>query len=268
MRIVVLGSTGMLGNAVGNYFINSFGEDNVCLSYRTEQVAYGVNRFYFDPLISSFDEIPQCDYLINCIGVIKPFVRNNYVNTIKINSIFPRELADYCEAKDIKLIHITTDCVFSGKEGGYTEASVHDCLDEYGKSKSLGESDNCMLIRTSIIGEELHNNASLIAWAKSQKGSKVNGFVNHLWNGITAHQYAIICSQIIRQSLHEYGLFHVFSNCVSKYELLHLINDKFALNLKINAFDAPVKIDRTLATCRSLMSNLEVPDIEKQIIAL
>lgn len=268
MKVVILGSTGMLGSSVGNYFIEKFGVDNVYLSYRTEQVAYGKNRFYFDPLIDSLEEIPQCDYLINCIGVIKPFVKNSYINTIKINSIFPRELADYCERKGIKLIHITTDCVFSGREGSYTEYAEHDCLDEYGKSKSLGEADNCMLIRTSIIGEELHHNASLIAWAKSQQGKQVNGFVNHFWNGVTTGQYAAICDKIISKNLYQHGLFHLHSNAVNKFDLLHLLNNRFNLDLTIKAFEAPDKVDRTLSTVKSLLDDLELPAIEQQIAAL
>jgi dTDP-4-dehydrorhamnose reductase len=266
MKIVVLGSTGMLGNAVGNYFLKRCGEDNVFLSYRDNRVAYGKHRFAFDPLTQSLDAIPQCNFVINCIGVIKPFMKGNIVGAIKINSLFPWQLADFCRARGAKMIHITTDCVFSGREGNYNENSPHDALDDYGKSKSLGEPDNCMVIRTSIIGEEIHKNASLIAWVKQQAGKQANGFTNHLWNGVTTKQYAKIVDAIIRENWHENGLFHVFSSTsVNKYNLVRLISDRFKLDVKVNPFEAQPPCDRTLATVKDLCGKLNVPSVERQI---
>ena len=155
MKVVILGSTGMLGNAVGNYFIEKYGEDNVFLSYRNKKVSYGKNIFFFDPLTSQMEDIPVCDYIVNCIGVIKPFMKEDMASAIYLNSLFPWLLANYCNANKYKLIHITTDCVFSGKQGKYTESSLHDALDDYGKAKYLGETSEAMVIRTSIIGEEI-----------------------------------------------------------------------------------------------------------------
>jgi len=265
MKIIILGSTGMLGNAVGKYFLQKYGDDAIYLSYRNKDLAYGKNNFYFDPLKNDFNSIPNCDYMINCIGVIKPFMQNHSINSIKINSIFPRMLANHCTKNNIKLIHITTDCVFSGKKGSYTERDLHDCLDDYGKTKSLGEPNNCMVIRTSIIGEEIHKNASLISWVKSQAGKQVNGFSNHFWNGITTKQYAKICDKIIQENLYKPELFHVFSDTVNKFELLHLINDKFNLDLTINDFKTEKTIDRTLATNKNLNRIIKVPNLNSQI---
>jgi len=174
-------------------------------------------------------------------------------------------LANHCIKNNIKLIHITTDCVFSGEKGKYVENDLHDCLDDYGKTKSLGEPTNCMVIRTSIIGEEIHKNASLIAWAKSQSGKQVNGFSNHFWNGITTKQYAKVCDQIIQDNLHEPELFHIFSNTVNKFELLHLINNKFDFDLIINDFQADKTIDRTLATKKHLNDIIKLPNLSSQI---
>jgi dTDP-4-dehydrorhamnose reductase len=165
----------------------------------------------------------------------------------------------------VKLIHITTDCVFSGKDGNYNEDSLHDCLDEYGKSKSLGEPNNCMVIRTSIIGEEIHKNASLISWAKSMKGKEVNGFLNHLWNGITTKRYAEICEEIIENNLFEINLFHIHSNYLSKFELLYLINKKFDLRLKINEYFDKTQIDRRLTTNKKLQNRISFKSIQQQI---
>lgn len=265
MKIVILGSTGMLGNAVGSYFLENYDPKDIYLSYRNEEVSYGIKKFYFDALSDSFDAIPQCDYVINCIGVIKPFIDIDPIASIKINSIFPRQLADYCDEKGYKLIHITTDCVFSGKDGNYDESASLDCTDFYGKTKSLGEPNNCMVVRTSIIGEEIYKKASLIEWAKSQKGKQVNGFTNHLWNGITTKQYARICGKIIANNWFKKDLFHVFSDTVSKYQLLHLINQVFDLHLTINKLAPPPSVNRTLTTHKELNSKLDIPPIAQQI---
>ena len=265
MKIIVLGSTGMLGNAVGKHFLQGYGEDQVLLSYRNEKIAFGKRRFAFDPLADPLEAIPPGDVLINCIGVIKPFMKGNVVNAIRINSLFPRQLADHCQRSGTKLFHITTDCVFSGKDGNYTEQSPHDALDDYGKSKSLGEPENCMVIRTSIIGEEIHKNASLIAWVKSQAGKETNGFTNHWWNGITTNQYAKAVDAILRNDWHQNGLFHVFSNRVNKCELVKLISDRFQLGLKVKPFEANPPCDRSLASVKDLCGKLNVPSLEQQL---
>jgi dTDP-4-dehydrorhamnose reductase len=265
MKITVLGSTGMLGNAVGRYFAQQYGEDQVLLTYRNEKVAYGKQRLAFDPLLHALDVLPACDVLINCIGVIKPFMKGNTVNAIRINSLFPWQLADYCRQQGIRLFHITTDCVFSGREGNYTEQSLHDALDDYGKSKSLGEPDHAMVLRTSIIGEELHKGASLIAWVKQQAGKEANGFTNHWWNGVTTRQYAKVVDTILHNDWYEEGVFHVFSNRVNKYELVQMISDCFRLGVRLKPFEANPPCDRTLATVKALCGKLEIPGLERQI---
>lgn len=263
MKIAVLGSTGMLGNAVAKHFINK--KYDVVCTHRNEEVKLSDNSIYFDAHKPNFSLLNDCEYVLNCIGVIKPFMNSNMLESIYINSIFPRLLSNYCQEKNIKLIHITTDCVFSGKDGNYSEESFHDCLDEYGKSKSLGEPNNCMVVRTSIIGEEIHKNASLISWAKSMKGKDVNGFINHLWNGVTTNHYAEICEQIIQKNLFEVGIFHVHSNIVNKFELLNILNNKFLLDLKITKFEDKNKVDRTLATNKNLLKNIDIKSIQQQI---
>ena len=264
MKIAILGSTGLLGNTVAKYFLNNTKYEVVC-THRNEKVKIKNDSVYFDALNPDFSFLDECDYAINCIGIIKPFMKDDLIKNIYINAIFPRKLSDYCESKKVKLIHITTDCAFSGKEGNYSESSIHDCLDEYGKSKSLGEPNNCMVIRTSIIGEEIHKNASLISWAKSMKGNEINGFLNHLWNGITTKRYAEICEEIIKNNLFETDLFHIYSNNLNKYELLHLINKKFDLQLKINKYFDKVSIDRRLVTNKKLQNKISFKSIEQQI---
>ena len=264
VKVLILGSTGMLGSAVGKYFQNNK-NFNTILTFRNKEVSYGKNSIFFDAINTPLEDLPQTDYLINCVGVIKPFIEKNNKDSIYINSLFPHKLADFCESKNTKMMHITTDCVFSGKDGKYTEESLHDCLDSYGKSKSLGEPKNCMTIRTSIIGEEIHKNASLIEWAKSMKNKKVNGFTNHLWNGITTKHYSEICEKIILENIHSKSLFHVHSNDVTKLEMLKLISSRLNLNLNIQPTEAKEVCDRTLRTLKELNSVVKTKSIQQQI---
>ena len=261
-KIVILGATGMLGSAVNEHFKKT--NNTIISSYRTSGLLDQESSFYFDVITSKFNEIPDCDYLLNCIGIIKPFMKENLADSIYINSVFPHKLSQYCKEKSIKLIHITTDCVFSGKDGQYHEDSIHDCEDEYGKSKSLGEPKDCMVIRTSIIGEEVHKNASLIEWIKKNKGKTINGFTEHFWNGVTTKHYAEICEQIIDQDLYETGLFHIHSNMVDKNQLLQIINKKFDLNINVIPTKTSV-VDRTLKSNKKLVDKIHVKSIQQQI---
>lgn len=268
-KILILGSTGMLGNAVAKHFLDLDNFDTY-LTYRNEDVCFGSKEknIKFDVLTDDLEKLPSdFDYVINCIGVIKPFMAINLINAIFINSIFPRKLANWCKDKEIKLFHITTDCVFSGSKGKYVETDLHDALDDYGKSKSLGEPiEDCMVLRTSIIGEEIHKDASLIAWAKKQKGKTINGYTNHFWNGITTNQYAKCCEKIINQDLYEKGLFHLFAkDIVSKYDMMCYFNEVFDLELTINTFEATPSCDRSMASAKDLCSKLGIPTVKDMI---
>lgn len=270
VKVLVLGSTGMLGNAVGKHFLEQEKYETI-LTYRNEQVSYGKNKLFFDVGKSKINDLPEVDYIINCVGVIKPFIHNDEEKSVYINSLFPHQLAKHCKEKGIKLLHITTDCVFSGTKGNYRERDQHDCLDFYGKSKSLGEpSKDCMVIRTSIIGEEIHKDASLISWVKSMKGKKIKGFTNHLWNGVTTKQYAKICQNVIENSLYTEGLYHVSSNPVSKFELVKMIDQKFELGITVEQMETTESVDRTLSTEEdlSLLLMRDIPSVHEQIMNL
>jgi len=258
---LVLGSTGMLGYGVSKT-INSNDDFEIIYTSRKKN-----DSNYFDVLNSNLNNLPKTDYLINCIGVIKPNMNKSITNAIKINSLFPHELSDYCINNNIKLIHISTDCVYSGRKGKYIEVDLHDSLDEYGKSKSLGEcSKKSMVIRTSIIGEEKYNFVSLISWAKSMKGREVNGFTNHYWNGVTTDYFGKICKKIISEDLYKEGLYHVYSSeDVTKLQMLYMFNDKWGLDLQINEIEDKEMVDRTLRTNQFLNNILNLPSIEKMI---
>lgn len=268
IMIVVLGSTGMNGHTVTKHMVDVFGEENVKRSTRRTPTKAG--EFFFEvteyPTEYHYCVIPECDYVINCIGVIKPHITKNMQISIAANALFPYQLANHCEKYGYKLINITTDCVFSGKTGDYTEESLHDCTDEYGKTKSLGEPPNCLNLRTSIIGPEIEGRAtSLVEVVKSKKGGDFNAFTNWYWNGVTTLQYAKICQQIIEQGLHQNGTFHVFSDKIVKGDMIKILNDKYDLGLNITRCEAPYYCDRTLSTVKRLCGMLQIPSIRRQM---
>ena len=265
-RILILGATGMLGNAVYNHFKKNSNFITIP-TYRTN-FEHADNGIYFNALTDHLETLPKdIDYIINCIGIITPFINENAIISLKINSLFPLELAHYCDENNIRLIHITTDCVYSGKDGKYVETSPQDASDFYGKSKALGESfSNGMILRTSIVGQEIHNFVSLFSWAKSQAGKKIDGYETHQWNGLTTKWYARICEKIILEDLYDTDVFHIFAaDDVSKYQLLQYFNEIFSLNLEITKTQ-PEKIDRTLRTTKNLCSKLDIPTVKEMIL--
>lgn len=265
-KLLILGSTGMLGNAVSDYFMHH-PDYEVTTTYRNAALAFPGRAVPFDVLSDSLEQLPSdFDYVMNCIGIIKPFMAADPAAAIKINALFPWELAAWCNMHHSRLLHITTDCVFSGRKGKYVESDAHDALDDYGKSKSLGECvSEAMVLRTSIIGEEIHKNASLIAWAKSQQGKAVNGFSTHLWNGVTTKEYAKICDKIMANDWYETGLFHVFAkDDVTKLQMMEYFNEKFDLHLDITE-KRPEAVDRTMRTEKDLCAKLEIPTVAQMI---
>lgn len=272
MKVLVLGATGMLGSAVATHFLEQKGYE-VYMTYRNPDVILGgvkisdyENARRFDPLADDFSSLPEADYVFNCIGTTKPFMTKSPVQSVLINSIVPRQLAGYYSYLKDRFIHISTDCVFSGKDGAYTESSPHDALDDYGKSKSLGEPvDDCMVIRTSIIGNEIHKDASLVAWVKSMSGKKAQGWTRHKWNGVTTDQYAKCLQQIIENDLYEKGLFHIHSNTVNKYELVSMIADRYSVHVELEEVPGPNSVDRTLSSEKDLCKKLDIPSIQAQV---
>lgn len=267
MKIFVLGSTGMLGHYVYAYLHKTYTIPGSTIQVygisRENLNAYHTDNLYFNDFFNTFC-IQKDDVIINCIGIIKQRKDVPNLEYVNVNTVFPLKLAKKCAQNDVKLIHITTDCVFSGDMGLYTESSVHDAEDVYGKSKSLGESDNCTVIRTSIIGEETKSFLSLIEWVKSNAGKEVSGYVNHFWNGITCLQFAKICETIINDNLYWKGVRHVFSpQYVSKDELVKMISDVYDLDVKVKEVNVPRMCNRTLSTNYDIIFN--IPDLLEQL---
>lgn len=261
MKIFVLGANGMLGTYVYEY-----------LKSRDYDVE-GVTRNKLDASLVTTISIlalgidPE-DVVINCVGLIPQRGNENKLESIRVNSIFPLVIADVCNAVNAHFIHITTDCVFSGKDGNYNEESLHDAKDIYGRSKSLGEPSSATIVRTSIIGEEKRNKLSLVEWIKSQRGKETNGYTNHYWNGITCLQFAKICEHIIENNLFWRGVKHVVSpTSVSKAELVQIVSDIYDLNIKVNPTETSQKCDRTMSSIRKDVL-IEVPELKEQIIEM
>ena len=270
MNVLVLGSTGMLGGMVFHYLKNH-SSLNVIGTSRKDNNEY----IKFDAMngIDTLNlNLGEIDYIINCIGIIKPYCNDKNMSEVKkainINSLFPFELLNSGMKNEYNVIQIATDCVFSGSEGDYTEESLHDPLDVYGKTKSLGEvlSGKFLNIRCSIIGPEKYNKVSLLEWYLSQNdNANLKGFTHHLWNGITTLQFAELCEFIILNEefdnlVNESNLYHFApNNTVNKYELLLLFKEVFNKNTKIEKYSSDQgKVYRTLSTKYKSLNKLDM----------
>lgn len=264
-KILILGGNGMLGKDMINAFIKN-GFQNI--TYTTRDKPLNIDniknhkKIYFLKLKidknikSKLKKIDKSnfDIIINCIGIVKPRINQNNLESIKdaitVNSIFPHTLR-YIINKNTLIYQIATDCVYSGKTGKYNEISLHDADDIYGKSKSLGEVNafNFYNLRCSIIGEELKNKYSLVEWYLSNRNKQINGFKDHYWNGVSTNVFSnLICSIIINKIKIPKVLHLVPKNIVSKYNLLKYLENRYRRNVKIKPYISKNPINRTLST--------------------
>jgi len=212
-----------------------------------DDVIRGVDMADFDRLRGLLTEI-QPDFIVNCVGIIKQRDEaKRAIPSITINALMPHKLVEFAEKWGGRVIHPSTDCVFSGKRGGYAEDDLSDAEDLYGKSKFLGELhyDNTLTLRTSIIGCELAEHKSLLDWLISQNGQAIRGFERVIYSGVTTIELAEVVTRIIRQFPQLNGLFHVVSEPISKYELLCLLKGAFGVAVDIIA-DESVTLDRSM----------------------
>ncbi len=192
------------------------------------------------------------DVVVNAIGIVKQrSTATDPVLSISVNSLFPHRLAKLCDAAGARLIHFSTDCVFSGRRGEYVEDDVPDPIDLYGRSKLLGEVDahGVLTIRTSIIGRELENMTGLLEWFLGQAGGRVKGFTRVTWGGVTTNFLAHTVAQLIREAPDISGIFHLSGPAISKYQLLVWLNDALGTRTTIERDDAVVS-DRSLVSDR------------------
>lgn len=261
MKILVLGGTGMLGHKVFQAAL-SRGFDVACTVSRPREdpLIRRVGLFHQGRVIAGVDamDFPRLrallvaerpDVVVNCIGVIKQRdAARAPIPSITLNALLPHKLAEWAGGWGGRLIHFSTDCVFSGKTGGYTEDSPSDAEDLYGKSKYLGEvaSGNALTLRTSIIGRELSHFRSLLEWFLSQKGQRVRGFTRVIYSGVTTNHLAELVCGIAAGRPGLSGLYQVAAPPISKHDLLRMIREAYRLDVEIVPDDAEVS-DRSMS---------------------
>lgn len=258
MKILILGASGMAGSAffkslTKNLNLNVFGtlrniDNAVYFNNINKENFIKINNINDIPKLTQIINKYNFQLIINCVGLTKQKINESFIiDSIKINSLFPHELARICTEKKIRLIHLSTDCVFSGYKGNYAENSLADPIDIYGRSKLLGEiSDNkyVLTIRTSIIGHELSTRFSLLEWFLNQK-ENCKGFNKAIFSGFPTGALAKVIEDYIIPNSSLYGTYHIASNPINKYDLLCLIAKIYKKSIKIN-LDPNLIVDRSL----------------------
>ncbi len=214
------------------------------------KIIFNIDALNFNSITQAVEKVKP-NVIVNCIGIIKQLSSaNDPITAIYLNSLFPHKLSTLCQSHGARLIHISTDCVFSGKTGLYTEDDFPDSNDLYGRTKLLGEVNypHTVTLRTSVIGHELESNVSLVEWFLSQK-EKVSGYTKAIYSGFPSVELARIIAEIIIPNLNLKGLYHLSSSPISKYELLCLIAREYNKKVEIEQYDG-VCCDRSLDSSR------------------
>ncbi len=261
LRLLVIGATGMLGHQCCIQLSQRFSvtgttrADPAALAalpaFHNVQLVGGISTSRLVALEALLADL-RPDAVLNCVGVIKQLASESSSETmIATNALFPHQLARLCSLHGSRLIHFSTDCVFSGQTGNYRESDLTDARDIYGLSKLLGEvtSGNALTLRTSIIGLELNHFLSLAEWVISNKGGKVRGFTNAIFSGFTTPVLARLAGDIITSHPDLSGLYHASAHPISKHDLVNLINDQLKLGIEIEAYP-DFRCDRSLDSSR------------------
>ncbi len=257
MRVLVLGASGMLGSAVFRLLtargyevtgtVRSSSSVNYFSGSTQKNLISNLDVLNVNTLMRLFQQVKP-DAVINCIGLIKQFSSSNDPQeALPINALLPHQLADLCEIAGARLVQISTDCVFKGDKGNYTEEDLSDATDLYGQSKYMGEvrdRDCAVTLRTSIIGHGLTPNPSLIDWFLSQRG-EVRGFSKAIFSGLPTIELANVIERHVLQCSELSGLYHVSVEPIDKLRLLQIVNQVYDAGLKIN-LDGSLVIDRSL----------------------
>lgn len=259
-RVAILGSTGMLGSALTRILQRDFA--GIIEFNRINKSVTGKNEVVFLDVLKRYDlnvifHGLNIGYVVNAIGMVKQVIDEENPEDIwrarEINSEFALRLNEFSQLSGIKVIQIGTDCVYSGLKGLYSEEEAFDPTDVYGKTKEVGELalNESMIIRTSIIGKESNSAISLLSWVLSQPtGGVINGYINHLWNGVTTMHFSEVVSGVIKSGNFFKGVTHLVpGDATSKYELIKIIATEFGRkDLRISEFQAEKPINRTLTT--------------------
>lgn len=279
-RVLVLGGSGMLGHKLLQLLGERFDASATVrdadawhghpLLGDHQRVVGGVDAGRPETVAEALARVrPQV--VVNCIGIVKQrSAANDPVRCIRVNALFPHLLARQCRESGCRLIHISTDCVFSGRSGGYSEADIPDPVDLYGRSKLLGEvvGPGCLTLRTSMIGREIARQAGLLEWFVAQRGGHVEGYQRAVFSGLTTIALARLIGDVVSHHAALEGLFHVASQPISKYDLLVRINDALDLGIEIEPASEPA-CDRSLDGARFVASTgIAVPAWDSMIMGL
>ena len=257
MKALVLGVSGMLGNAVFRLFADTPAIDvtgtarsgAVTSRFREDlrsRILAGVDVEQLDSLTRTFASV-RPDVVVNCIGLVKQLAEaDDPLAALPINAILPHRLARLCDVAGARLVHVSTDCVFLGTRGMYKESDAPDAQDLYGRSKLLGEVDypHAVTLRTSIIGHELGSAHGLVGWFLSQSGP-VRGYTKAIFSGLPTVELAAVIRDRILAAPSLRGLYHVAGAPIAKYELLRLVASAYGKSTEIVPDDRVV-IDRSL----------------------
>ena len=253
MKILILGASGMLGHMISYYFKKKYHSGIFpCSRSKTDivildKILIKINEYSKKQLSILINQNRPCK-IINCVSINDVNINNEKLNLI--NSELPKLLVNILDNKNdgSQLVHISTNGVFSGKQGNYVESDQPDANDIYGKTKLKGEVVHFphLTIRTSIIGPELMSNSGLLEWFLKQEND-VEGYAEVKWNGVTTLECAKFIDWAINQKMT--GLVHLFSKKISKYDLLNIIKKAYGKNIEINP-ENNTKLDQTLNTSR------------------
>ncbi|APX85573.1 NAD(P)-dependent oxidoreductase [Methylorubrum extorquens] len=269
MKIAVLGSSGMLGSAAFKYLSDRF-PGSVYATARSSAVkkifpasaaniTIGIDVENTDALAGFLRDV-RPDVILNCIGVVKQLASaEDPLVAIPINAILPHRLARLADLVGARLIHVSTDCVFTGRKSSYRESDAPDAEDLYGRSKLLGEVDypNAVTLRTSIIGREIGSRNGLVEWFLSQSGS-VRGYRRAIFSGLTTDELVRVIADRVLPNPSLRGVYHVSVDPISKFDLLGIVRDVYGVGIEIEPDDA-VAIDRSLNSDRFRAATGYVP---------
>jgi dTDP-4-dehydrorhamnose reductase len=276
--ILVLGASGMLGNALLRFFSESEGFTTVgtVRSARAaamlpealrKNVIAGIDVQDVDSVTRLLTNV-RPDLVVNCVGVVKQLAEaDDPLVTIPINSILPHRLVRLCALAGARLVHLSTDCVFSGKKGMYSESDQPDCYDLYGRSKLLGEVDypNAITLRTSIIGHELGGTQGLLNWFLSQQ-RQVNGYTKAIFSGLPTVEIARIVRDYVLPNPHLRGVYQVSAAPIAKFDLLRLVAEVYRKAIEIVP-DEHLVIDRSLNSERFRLATGYAPPTWRELVA-
>ena len=277
MKVLILGADGMIGHKMAQLLNKELGLEIILNSRSNSKILsqlYPKCKIYeYDFLkddINNLLDIIEPDLIINAVGITIRRGVEDIKKASVINSFFPHKIDNWVSKFDKKLIHFSTDCVFSGNKGDYLDNDIPDAEDNYGKSKASGEvnSKNTLTIRSSMVGREIFNKTELFEWVVSNKNKKINGFENAVYSGVTTLWMSKTVIKILKEFPDLTGIYNISSESISKFDLICKINNRFGLNIDIES-DKSFFSNKSLNSNKFfLKTNLEKPNWDEMLLRL